>query len=66
MTLAAYYKTKKQLKESIGETLRYGETSVFGAEYDPNGTVTVIGPSEYERKWDAQVTSVNNKITKVT
>ena len=66
MTLAAYYKTKKQLKESIGKTLRYGETSVFGAEYDPDGTVTVVGPSEYERKWYAQVTSSNNKITKVT
>lgn len=32
------YESKKQLKESIGQTLRYTETSPFGPEFTPNGT----------------------------
>jgi len=31
------YPTKKALKESIGQPLKYTETSVFGPEYVPNG-----------------------------
>ena len=64
--MAAYYKTKKQLKESIGQSLRYGETSFFGAEYKDNGSFVVVGPSEYERKWYAQVTMKDGKIAKVS
>ena len=29
------YPSKKVLKENIGKPLRYKETSMFGAEYDP-------------------------------
>ena len=32
------YKSKKQMKESIGESLDYTETSMFGNEYNPDGT----------------------------
>lgn len=32
------YRSKKELKENIGEPLRYTETSFFGNEYLPNGT----------------------------
>lgn len=64
--MAAYYKTKKELKAAIGQSLRYGETSFFGAEYKANGTFAVVGPSEYERKWYAQVTMVDGKIAKVS
>ena len=64
--LAAYYKTKKALKESAGQPLRYGETSIFGTEYRPDGVVYVVGPSEYQRKWFARVTLAGGLITKVS
>lgn len=64
--LAAYYKTKKDLKAAIGKNLRYGETSMFGSEYQSNGKLTVVGPSERERKWYANVVMKNDKIEKVS
>lgn len=63
--LVAYYPSKKTLKESIGQPLRYGETSIFGPEFDPNGEFAVVGPSEYQRKWYATVTMANGFIRKV-
>jgi hypothetical protein len=32
------YESKKELKENIGNRLRYTETSFFGEEYQSNGT----------------------------
>ncbi len=32
------YESKKQMKECIGQPLRYTETSFFGNEYKSNGT----------------------------
>ncbi len=34
------YPSKKVLKESVGQPLRYIETSLFGPEYRPDGTLT--------------------------
>ena len=52
--MGARYKTKKELKENIGKSLRYVETSMFGEEYKPNGTFCVVGPDAYrDRKWFA-------------
>jgi hypothetical protein len=34
------YKSKKALKENVGEPLRYIETSIFGPEYLDNGNLT--------------------------
>lgn len=34
------YESKKALKENVGKPLRYIETSMFGAEYRDNGTLT--------------------------
>lgn len=34
------YESKKVLKESIGNPLRFIETSVFGPEYRDNGVLT--------------------------
>lgn len=34
------YPSKKELKEQIGNRLRYIETSMFGPEYRSNGTLT--------------------------
>lgn len=64
--MGANYKTKKDLKASIGQELRYTETSMFGPEFKKNGTFAVVGPSPYERKWFAQVTMKEGKITKVS
>jgi hypothetical protein len=63
--MAASYPTKKALKEQVGQPLRYVETSVFGAEFNPNGTFCVVGPSPYQRKWFASVTMKDGKIAKV-
>jgi len=41
MTLVVKYSSKKILKESIGQPLKYLETSMFGPEYKDNGFLTV-------------------------
>ena len=64
--LVARYKTKKALKESKGEELRYDETSMFGAEYTPDGNFCVVGPGAYDRKWFASVKMVDGLISKVS
>ena len=67
MMAARGYKTKKELKAAQGTVFRYTETSMFGAEYRPNSTMAVVGPSPYERKWYAQVTvDGDGRIVKVS
>ena len=39
------YESKKQMKEHIGEPLKYTETSMFGEEYKSDGKI--IGCNEY-------------------
>ena len=63
--LVALYKTKKNLKESIGRLLNYQETSIFGVEYLPDGRLTVVGPTATSRKWFANVTLHDGIISKV-
>ena len=65
MTMVAHYKTKKQLKASVGKPLNCSETSWHGNEYKSNGSVSVVGPSAYERKWFANVTLKDDLIVKV-
>jgi hypothetical protein len=64
--LAAYYKAKKDLKATVGQPLRYGETSMFGAEFKADGQFCVVGPSEHQRKWYATVSMKNGLIEKVS
>ena len=64
--LVACYKTKKDLKAATGQSLRYEETSLFGAEYRPDGNFCVVGPGAHQRKWYACVTMVEGKISKVS
>jgi hypothetical protein len=40
MMLFTGYKSKKELKESIGKNLMYKETSMFGNEYKSDGEFT--------------------------
>jgi len=64
--MAAHYPTKKVLKASIGQALRYEETSFFGNEYTENGTFCLVGPSSTQRKWFASVTMKDGLIQKVS
>ena len=41
MTLVVKYPSKKALKESLGQRLKYTETSLFGPEYRADGWLTV-------------------------
>lgn len=52
--LTLHYVSKKSLKSSIGQRLRCSETSLFGAEYTDNGTVT--GCNHPKRSWYARIT----------
>ncbi len=67
MLAARGYPTKKSLREAKGSQFRFTETSLFGPEMPSNGTgtVTVVGPSPYERKWFATVKLDNFIITEV-
>jgi hypothetical protein len=64
--LVANYPFKKSLKSSIGEPLRYEETSLFGEEYRDDGYFTVVGPTAYERKWFASVIMKDGLIERVS
>ena len=62
------YESKKALKECIGQSLRYTETSMFGEEYISDGTMTGCNRPHltgYKREFFAQVTVENGIITKV-
>jgi len=61
--LIFHYKTKKELKENVGKPLRFTETSIFGAEYNPDGVNT--GTNHPKRSWFANVTCKDGLIAKV-
>lgn len=63
--LVARYQHKSDLKKSIGQRLKYQETSLFGLEYKDNGKFCVVGPEAYVRKWFAEVTMENGYIKTV-
>ena len=64
------YKSKKELRENIGKSLNYTETSMFGPEYNSDGTV--VGSNRPHstnnegREFFAEVTLKNHIIQKVT
>lgn len=62
------YPSKKALKECIGQSLKYRETSIFGAEYLPNGKLVGCNRPHltgHKREFFAQVTMKDGKIAKV-
>jgi len=68
MTMIAVYPTKKSLKDNIGKKLNYIETSLFGNEYQSNGTIVVCNRphmTNIGREWFAQVTMKDDIITGV-
>ena len=68
MTMIVVYPSKKALKESVGQRLRYIETSLFGPQYRDNGTITVANRphiTKIGREFFAEVTITNGLISKV-
>ena len=63
--MGAAYPTRKALKASVGKPLSYIETSIFGAEYTPDGVFCVVGPDPYNRRWWAEVTMKDGLISAV-
>ena len=64
------YESKKQMKECIGQPLKYTETSLFGEEYKSDGSfVGCNRPSLPEgtgtREFFAEVTMQDDKILNV-
>ena len=65
MTIQVFYATKKALKESVGKSLNYRETSMFGPEFKADGKFPVADGSP-KRSWFAEVTMKEGKIAKVS
>lgn len=63
------YTSKKELAENIGKPLRYTETSLFGAEYRPDGMLTGSNRPSITgikgREFFANVTMANGLIASV-
>lgn len=69
MTMLVHYASKKAMKECLGKTLRYEETSLFGSEYRDNGWLTVTGRPSHstvvKREFFARVLMKDGLIEKV-
>ncbi len=66
--MIVHYETKKELKASIGQNLRYSETSLFGPEYKATGQFTVARRPHLQgggREFFARVTMQDDRIQKV-
>ena len=61
--LTLHYKTKKDLKNSIGQSLKFSETSIHGDEYRRNGVMT--GCNHPKRSWFASIKMKDGKIESV-
>lgn len=68
--LIALYASKKELKEAIGQDLKYQETSAFGKEYKADGKFAVCNRPSITgikgREFFAEVTMAGGKIAKVS
>jgi hypothetical protein len=62
------YPSKKEMKEQVGEPLRYMETSMFGPEYRADGTFCGCNRPHitgHKREFFAEVTMKDGKIFKI-
>jgi len=62
------YPSKKEMKEQVGQTLNYMETSMFGPEYVADGVICGCNRPHitgHKREFFAQVTMKDGKIFKV-
>ena len=63
------YPSKKALKECIGQSLKYRETSLFGEEYRRDGMLTGCNRPHitgHKREFFANVVMKDGKIEKVS
>lgn len=71
MTMLVCYPSKKVLKASVGQELRYRETSIFGEEFKRDGEFTVAyrpllwAHKEKGREFFARVTMKEGLIARV-
>ena len=68
MTMIVLYPTKKELKDSIGEPLKYQETSMFGNEYRADGSFSGCNRPHltgFKREFFARITMADGKISRV-
>lgn len=67
--MLALYESKKALKASVGQHLKYEETSMFGPEYKHDGTFCVSNRPTITgikgREFFAEVTMKNGRIASV-
>ena len=64
------YESKKQMKECIGQPLKYTETSFFGEEYESDGSFVgcnrpYLPEGTWGREFIAEVTMEDNLIKEV-
>lgn len=59
--LIANYASKKLCRENIGKPLRYIETSMFGAEYKPDGVLTVANRPHITRNGLGELGQITRK-----
>ncbi len=66
--IVAGFKTKKALKEAKDTNITpnlYDPSLLERADLNNLDNVPVVGPSAYDRKWYAQITTVDGILTKV-
>lgn len=67
--MIVFYPSKKALKESIGQELKYQETSIFGPEYKTTGKFVASNRPQITgikgREFFAAIEMKDNKIIKV-
>jgi hypothetical protein len=59
------FKTKKELKSFIGQTVACIVPRFGGDDYVDNYNGAIVGPGPYNRKWYAEVVIENNILKKV-
>lgn len=68
--LIVLYPSKKVLKESIGSSLKYKETSIFGPEYKDNGSFVASNRPQITgikgREFFAEIEMKDGLISKVS
>lgn len=57
--MIVHYASKKELRQNLGNPLRYTETSMFGPEYKSDGTFCVTND---KRSFFAEVTMAADEI----
>lgn len=65
--LIGLYRSKKELKQAVGQPLRFEPTNVLVGEYVPFGRIAVRGPAgrRRQRPWTAEVTLIDGIIRRV-